>query len=408
MKQTQSIFLTGYVTIKIEGHHPELFFDLCARNGIFTWNIKRTSDTVCQGNVRLNDISHIRAIRRNTVYKVRFLRKKGLPFIFKQFFYRKPLIVSLLMSVLFVFLLSNIVWDVKIKNVHPELEKRIDNQLNQYGIHPGALKFTIGSPGEIQQKLLTDIPELLWVGVTEKGTTYHLEGVEKTVVEEREDAGARNIIAAKEGVIVDMFVSKGQPMVEVNDLVKKGQLLVSGELGRKNVKEEEKKDEKKQQAKKLVTAEAEVIAKTWYESKVNIPLEVNYDVLTGENKVKHYLRLGKYLLPIWGFKNPDYDQVQIEAEESTFNFLKWEIPISYVKQNVQEKNIVSTKRTKAEAVNDGIKQAEKDLQNILGNNATITFEKVLHERMERGKVKLTLYFTVYENIAKNQPISQGD
>lgn len=35
-------------------------------------------------------------------------------------------------------------------------------------------------------------------------------------------------------------------------------------------------------------------------------------------------------------------------------------------------------------------------------------KKVLHESEESGKVKLTLYYTVLENIAKKHPLSQGD
>ncbi|MRH43086.1 sporulation protein YqfD [Aquibacillus halophilus] len=407
MKQTQNVFFTGYVTINVEGYHPELFFDLCTRNGIVIWNIKKTGEMVCRGNIKLKDISKIREIRRGTVYKISFVQKKGLPFISKNFFVKRGLVTGIIVSMLFVFLLSNIVWDVKINGVHPEIEKRIEEQLRQYGIYPGAVKFSVGSPGVIQQNLLSDIPELLWVGVTEKGTTYYLEGVEKTVVEEKEKNGPRNIIAAKAGVIIDMFVSKGQPMVKVNDFVKKGDLLVSGELGEKLVNDEED-EEKQHQAKELITAEAEIIARTWYESEVNVPLEVNYNVLTGENKEKHYLRFWNFLLPIWGFKNPDYEEVQIDAEQSSFNFFKSKFPISYVKQNIQEKRIISQKRTHSEAIADGIEQAKKNLQNNLGENADITFEKVLHESMEHGKVKLIIYFNVNENIAKNQPISQGD
>lgn len=411
VKQTQGVYIAGYVTIKVVGHHPELFFDLCARQGITTWNIRKIGEMVCHGNIKLSDVNDVKTLRRKTIYKLSFIGRKGLPFITNKFLFKKPLVISLLLSMFFVLFLSNIVWDVKIKGVHPELEKQIIDQLDEYGIQPGAMKFSIGSPSKIQQKLLDDIPELLWVGVTENGTTYHLEGVEKTIVEESEKLSPRNIVASKEGVIVDMFVSKGQPMVGVNDFVEKGDVLVSGALGKNEDSAEEGEDEEedsKPPAKELVAAEGEVIAKTWYETEVNIPLDTNYEVLSGENKKKYYLRFGGFLMPIWGFTNPDFENVQMEVTEKSINFLKWELPISYVKQNIQEKEYVSEKRTPEEAKVVAIKQATKNLQEKLGQEAKINFEKVLQERKESGKVKLTLYFTVYENIAKSQPISQGD
>ncbi|WP_186575749.1 sporulation protein YqfD [Aquibacillus kalidii] len=407
MKQTQGVFFAGYVTIKVSGHHPELFFDLCARKGIMVWSIKKVSKTECTGNIKLKDISDVKALRRKTIYKIAFRNKKGLPFFTNKLLYRKPLIIGLVLSLLFVTYLSNMVWSVNVKGVNSEIQKKIENQLDEYGIQPGALKFNIGSPGEIQQKLLNDIPELLWVGVTEKGTTYHLEGVEKTIVEEGEKLSPRNLVAKKEGVIVEYYISKGQPMIKINDVVKKGDLLVSGELG-KSQEEEDKEEDKKGTKKQLVAAEGEIIAKTWYKSNVTIPLETNYEVLTGDNKKKYYLRFGDFMVPVWGFKSPEYKEIQLEASDRSVNFFKWELPISFVKQTIHEKEKVKEKRTKDEAKAAAIKQAKKELQQKLGKDAEITFGKVLQESMESGKVKLTLSFDVLEDIAKSQPIVQGD
>ncbi|MBM7569626.1 sporulation protein YqfD [Aquibacillus albus] len=408
MKQTQGVFFSGYVTIQVIGHHPELFFDLCAKKGVTVWNVKKRENTVCTGNIFLKDISLVKSLRRRTIYKITFLHKKGAPFLSRRILSKKPLLISLFLSILFVTFLSNIVWDVQVKGVHPEIEKRITKQLNEYGIYPGAMKFKLESPGEIQKKLLDDIPELLWVGVNEKGTTFHLEGVEKTVVDEREEHGPNHLIAKKEGVIVDMFVAKGQPIVKVNDFVEKGDLLVSGVLGKKN--EETSKDEegKKVNRGELVEAEGEIIAKTWYESEVTIPLKANYDILTGDSINKYFLTFGKFNLQIWGFKNPEYNQVQMELNERKFQFFQWDLPIGFVTQKVQEKELRRVERTQEEAVEAGIKQAKNNLQNKLGHEAEISFEKVLHERIENGKVKLILYFTARENIAITQPISQGD
>ncbi|MDY0396719.1 sporulation protein YqfD [Virgibacillus halophilus] len=90
-----------------------------------------------------------------------------------------------LLSGLLILLLSNIVWKVEITGVPIDIEKKIAKELNNYGIHPGAWTFSLEPASDIQQDLLRDIPELLWVGVEKMGTTFHLEGVEKIVVKKR-------------------------------------------------------------------------------------------------------------------------------------------------------------------------------------------------------------------------------
>ncbi|QDP40646.1 sporulation protein YqfD [Radiobacillus deserti] len=408
MKITQGSYLTGYVTIKITGSRPELFFALCAKEQVLVWNVKKISDKVCLGNIHLKDVAQVKRLRRRTVYKVSFLNKKGIPFLSQRFLHKKPLVIGLVLSILFIGILSNMVWDVKVTGVHPELEKKIMKQLDAYGVEPGTLKFQLGSPSAIQQKLLDDIPELLWVGVKEKGTTFYLEGVEKTLVEEKEEPGPRNIVAEKKGVIIDMFVSKGKPMVQVNDFVKKGELLVSGNI---NIDEQEKNEEEEEEKEKkpnLVSAEAEIIAETWYQTAVSIPLKANYQTLTGHNKKKYYLNIAGFSLPVWGFGDPEYKKIQTETVEKPFQFLKWELPISFKQVNLQEAEETKVTRTKQEARDVAVSQARKELKSKLEKDSQIVSEKVLHETYENGKVKLILYFTVHENIVKNQPISQGD
>lgn len=90
------------------------------------------------------------------------------------------------------------------------------------------------------------------------------------------------------------------------------------------------------------------------------------------------------------------------------NFLKWQLPIKFVDTILSEKVYFEGERTKEEAVEKGIAQARSELKLELGPEAQIVSEKVLHERIDRGKVELNIIFTVEENIALVQPINQGD
>ena len=401
--------MTGYVTILVKGAAPELFFQKCAGEGITVWNVKKKGAELCVGDISLSDIKQMKNIRRRTIYKVSFTDRSGYPFLLNRFLKKKPLLFGLFISILFFLLLSNIIWEVKITGVPKDIEEKIDNRLSAYGVHPGAWLFSLDTPTEIQQKLVQDIPELLWAGVDQKGTTFYLEGVEKVIVQEADPAQPRNLVASKKGVITKMYVSKGTPMVSINDYVEPGDILVSGDLNKKTETDSEENDEVEEEPKIAnIAAEAEISANTWYEVSLTIPLTYNYEQLTGKKERKFHLKTGDFKLPIWGFGNPDYNEIHREMTENKINFLKWELPFSIVQTELSEKEYTEEKRTKEEAIKVGIEQASLELQQKLGPDANILSEKVLHESVEHGKVKLNLYISVEENIVEQEPIDQGD
>lgn len=405
MKHIQGAFITGYVTISAKGDMPELFFQACMKHGIPVWDMKKTAKDTCEGNIKLKDIKFIKKIKRETDYKLTFSNKKGYPFLIKRFTRKREILIALFMSLLLIIFLSNIIWEVKITGIPKDIEEKVNKQLDSYGIHSGAWTFSLDSASSIQQKLVKDVPELLWVGVHKKGTTFFLEGVEKIIVKEEEVTGPRNLVATKKGVIQTIYVSKGLPKVEVNDYVEKGDVLVSGAI---TVDDEEEKEDKKEKKKpsELVSAEGEITAKTWYEMTVTIPLQANYELLTGEKEKRHYIRLGSLQLPIWGFKQPDYQEIHTETNENAVYFFKWELPIKIVESILSEKRYNKVDRTKEEAINTGIAQAKKELQLQLGPDAKVLTEKVLHETTENGKVKLNLYIAVEEDIAEAESIQK--
>ncbi|SFL81356.1 similar to stage IV sporulation protein [Gracilibacillus orientalis] len=392
-------WLSGYITIEIKGEYPERFFDLCAKFNIASWDIEKKNETIAIGKIKLADLPKLRVVKRKTIHKVYFKGRNGLPFFLHHLTYQKPLLIGFFIAIAVIFFMSNIVWRIDVSGLDEEIETKVIHQLEDYGLEEGSFQWNIASPATIQKQLLTDVPELLWIGVKRNGSAFHLEGVEKTIVEKEEEEEAGHLVATKEGVIEDLFVSRGQPLVSANDVVYQGDILVSGYL-----KESEEDDDER----KPVAAEGEVIAKVWYKSEVTVPLDNQYLVLTGEMEQKHYLHISKYLIPIWNFEKPEYKHHQVDVEEKNFYFLKWKLPISYVKQSIYDAELKEEKVSKEKAKNIALEQGKRELMREIPHDAEITDEKVLHESVESGKVKLTLYYTVLENIAKKQPITQGD
>lgn len=406
MRLIKGSYFTGYLEIQVLGENPEHFLQKLIDNGVMLWEIKKLKHDYCTAMVHLQDVSTIKKLRFRTHYKIRVNKKYGIPFINKAMRKRKPLLFGLLLSVILFFILSNMIWKVEVAGVPEEVENKIVDELKNNGIYPGAVGFTIDSPNQIQQLLLENVPELLWVGVEKRGTSFYLEGVEKLIIEEEERKSPRHLIADKNGVIKSMYVKRGLAQVSVNDFVEKGNVLVSGLMERINRAEED--DEDLEENVELVVAEGEVIATTWYKAEVEVPLEVEQIDVTGNIRENYRIQIGSFSFPIWPWRKNEYENEIVESEEKQLNLFGLKLPFYFISENRLETVSEIGERTKAEAVQIGIEQVKNDLERELGYKAKITSEKVLHETIDRGKVNLSLYITVEENIAIEEPINQGD
>src|SRR5699024_1002964 len=115
-------------------------------------------------------------------------------------------------------------------------------------------------------------------------------------------------------------------------------LLVSGVM-RKEEEDDEDDNEDPEPKKKteVVAADGEVIAETWYESSVTVPLKSHYEMITGEKKHKYYISFSNLSLPIWGFSDPDFKHIHRETSEKPPYFFKWKLPFTLDKTTLNEK-----------------------------------------------------------------------
>lgn len=381
--------------MKMEGRLIERAINQLLRSNIVIWNVKRAGTDTITFYLALEDVHNFRRAIRTSECKVTFLRGQGLPFLMKRGMKNSGFLIGAFLFFVIVLLLSNMVWGIQIKGATPQTEHTIRKELKEMGVRTGKLQFSQPDVESIQRELSNRMDNITWVGVELKGTTFHFQVVEKNAPQPIESTGLQHIIAKKKAIIVKMFVEEGDPKVSVNDYVKKGQLLVSGLIGT----EKEPKG---------VAAKAEVIGETWYKTTVDMPLNTKFEVFSGNEERKHFMGIGSVKIQIWGFGNKGYKESVVEEKKQSIRFLKWELPIYYIEQSIKEKEDVERDYTKDEAVKAAVKLARNNLQSGIGDEAVIEDEKILQEKIENGKVKVTIHFKVLENIAIGQPIIQGD
>ncbi|WP_445490344.1 sporulation protein YqfD [Niallia sp. 03133] len=395
MKNHWIEFFTGVVTVKATGKGLERFLNQLIRNHVSIWNVKKHGTQSMTFQMGLKKVNALRTIVRGSGCKLEFQRRYGAPFLYKRLIKNGGFVIGILLFLGLVFTLSNMVWGIEIKGANPATDYKIRKQLDKMDIKIGKFQFLTMELDAIQAELTNSINDITWVGVELKGTTYHFQVVEKNEPKKIKKSGPQNLIAAKKATIENYFIEEGEKNFEVHDVVKKGQLLVSGIIGKdKNTR--------------IVAAEGKIWGETWYKSEVSIPIESTFQVFNGNEKQKHIIKVGKINISVWGFGKTKYKNYEVEENDKTLKFLKWELPIYMVNKTYREKEEVTRIYSEKEAIEKGKEMGRKEILNKIGEEGKIKEEKILRQTIKNGKVLLTIDYTTIENIAKEQPITQGD
>ncbi|OLS41647.1 sporulation protein YqfD [Bacillus sp. MRMR6] len=391
MKNQWVDFFYGKVTVKVTGKGIERFLNSLIRNNLHIWNVKRHGTETITFTMKLQDALKIRYYAKQRECTVSFLRRSGMPFLFKRLLKNSGFVAGAVLFLVIILILSNVIWGIEVRGAKPATEYQIHKELDKMGVKIGKVQFFVDNVEAIQRQLTNNVGNLTWVGVELRGTTYHLQVVEKKEPDEQEQLSPQNLVAKKKAVIANMYIETGQKLVKINQHVEEGQILVSGVIGKEGQTEE-------------VGAKGEVWGETWYMSHVEQPLQTDFKVFDGREKQKHFILIGSYEIPVWGFGKPEFTEFEKERNVQQIQFLKWKLPISYGNETLRASEKITRTYTRKEAEEIALNLAKKEIKSGLDEDAIIKDEKILHKEMKNGKVILDIHFKIIENIAIGKPI----
>ncbi|MFR8103927.1 MAG: sporulation protein YqfD [Clostridia bacterium] len=216
-------YILGFVRIEVEGYYIERFINICMKQKIFLWNVKRKNSSMMQANVGIKEFKELRDIAKKTKCRVRLTNKKGLPFLFHQYKKRKIFFLLLVLILFAILVTSNFVWNIEIVGDTENIPKEeIVESLKRNGLEIGTWK------GKVDvRKIINDIRlernDIAWMGITLKGTNAKVEIVEADKKPEIiDDSEYCNIVADKEGVITKISGQNGTNLVQARRCCPKG------------------------------------------------------------------------------------------------------------------------------------------------------------------------------------------
>lgn len=395
--------LLGSIRCRLEGQHLVEFIQYCKQYHIQLWDISYLSNRQAEMTLYMMELKKVRPVIEQLQLEFLIVSQQGFFVHLSSLWQKKEKIVSLFCAGVFLFLLSNTVWQVQIKQVPTHLEHDINEQLIDLGIYPGALQIKNLPVATIEAKVMENLPNLLYISVKKHGTIYTIDAIEKIEEKTKKAKKPGNLIAQKSGIIQKMLIKEGQAVVNVNDFVKKGDLLVSGSMNEEKIDSEEAEKDKAKKH-KPVASEGTVYANTWYEMTVMSNLVSKEELLQGDYITHYSLSFKRANIPFVFWPKINFKEYTTIEEEIPLHLFKQRLPFTLKKRTNLNKETINITLSQTEAREKGIEHALLDLQQKLGKDAEINKYYILHEELDSGKVKLRLYVSALENIARKRPI----
>lgn len=299
---------------------------------------------------------------------------------------RRPGIVLGFLAALFILIASQQhVWDIRIGGNVSLTEAELNEVLSLAGLNVGSYIPKLDTDlTEGRALLLCD--RLAWISVNMRGTVAYVEVMEKIPNEgNASPLTPANIVAAREGTVVEFIAYSGYCELSVGDAVKAGDLLISGVYGEKT------------HGVSVTRAAGYVKAKTLRTFEVKIPLEHTEKRLTASytgsrsliffnNKIKVFIN-GRNL-------TASCDTIEEEKKFSLFGRL---LPFGISTEQVNEYAEVRECYSVAEASAIAFGQLEAAIVSELADAEILARRE--QSSVENGTYVLRCEISCIENIA---------
>ena len=305
-------------------------------------------------------------------FDIKVINRFGLikfKYIFKKYNIQ---LISFFAGIFLLIFLSNVIFKIDIECDNNNLKDKIKKELINYDIDIYKFKKNYKFYDKVKNNILYKYNKNIeWLEIKNNGVLVKVYVIEKKIKNNIKSNSKYEIIAKKNGVIKDVIVNKGELVVERENYVKKGDILISGNI----YLNDELKD--------TVSASGKVYASVWYKVRCEYPLNYEEKKLISK-KNRFYI----------GFEN-----------------IKFKINDKLTKLNIGIKSIykynyINNKYSINKAKSLAIKESRKQIELKLGKDEHIISQKTLNFDIKGSKIIVDTFFSVYEEIGEKRIIKE--
>ena len=393
----------GTIKVALKGKNQEKIINMASSRGIYIWDIKKSGDDL-NFKVRTSGLKALQSLSEENGYNLEVTEKQGLPFYRNLFRRRLGFFTGALIFILALYIMSSFVWFIEVYGNKEVETSKIMLTAAKYGVYQGAAKWNF-SRIEVEEAMLRDLSELSYVKLDIRGVKARIQVVEK-ILPKTDISGPCHIVATRDAVVEEVLALEGQVSVKPGDVVKKGDILISGvvfpEISPYIVSSEEEEDEEPQPY--TVRARGRVKARVWYEGYGECRLHEEKLVLSGRKLSKIYIETPWKTLFVRGQRDKTYNLYEQEVKKrivktppGEFGFFKVEL-----KEKIKKTRDFSEK----EAVAIARDYAMNRLIKKMGKNPKIGETQVdILSRPSDPILRVRITVETIEDIAVAQPIN---
>lgn len=328
-----------------------------------------------------------KVIKLKTIYNIEKKEEYGLIKIKKEINKNKYIIISMILGYALLIFLCNIIYEVDIIHNDEETRNFLKQELKSYGIKEKTLKKDYKKIEQIKKEIINkNRDKIEWLEIETIGTKYVVRVETRIIKEQEQQPNNRNIIAKKDAIIKKIEAEQGQIIKEINNYVKKGDIVISGNIYVEN------------EIKNTVPAQGKIYGETWYEINISYPFIYNETKLTNNKKKVITIKILNKTIELTKNK---FKNKKIEEKPIIKNNL---IPISITLQNQTEQNVIEQILTKEEALEKAEQLGIEKIKSNLKENEYIINHKILNTNIKENELELNMFFAVYEDITDYETI----
>jgi len=391
MKGSWLQYARGFVTVRLSAGRADEFLRAALADKLELWDLYYDREGKLVFRITVAEFFRLRPVLRSVGGRTRIAERHGLPFQMARLSRRKTFGAGMLGFIAALYLLSSLVWNVKVEGVSRLTAGEVLAAAKAEGVYRFQWAFRLPDTSALASRIAGRLPDASWVGVEKQGTSINITIVEAKKPDDTKPESPRDLIATHDAVITHIVAENGRPKVQVSDRVRKGDVLISGIVGEGD-------------RTKAVVSKGEVRGLVWYEYEIASPLTRKVKGYTGAANDRSYLIIGNRALQISGYKLKPFEEADFRSEIKRLTWGRWTLPFG--KWYEREQEVVYREQTLSpeQAKEAGLAQARAQVLASGGRDAAIRAEKILHEQTENGKVMIKVLFEVEQSIVAERPI----
>ena len=318
--------------------------------------------------------------------EAQFIENTGIASFIKRYSKRWGLALGIIIMLFCINLSSKFLWKLNIEGNYSVSDSEIENILYESGLYEGVYIPSIDYD-RIHNKFLMKTDKISWISVNIDGNVANVKVKERMTEKEENSDTYTNVVAKSDGQISLITVYDGIKTVNISDIVKKGDILISGVM------------DSHSQGVRYVQANGVVEAYVKKNISVKIPMKQQIKVYTGNTYTDKDIKVFIKNINIFKkYRNSYMLCDKIESSERLNLFGICTLPITVRKTRYLEYRLEDVTYTQREAKDLALKELKIEMDSQL-KDAELISKSINHYcDFEYYYIECELY--CIENIAE--------